>query len=280
MSPKTRADLTSIVLNVLLPCSIFSAYQRGLTPEILRWGLVVFLAAVGMQVLTFLLNKFLYNWIPPGRRLVLKYATMTNNASFMGFSVLGGIFGEIGILYGSIFIIPMRIMSWTSGLPLFTDLEARERVVSLVTNPCMVAVILGIGYVFVPFELPAFLTETIAVVGYCVRVMPMLIVGSILHGVKPKEVLDIHCFYYSFFRLIAIPAIMFGVLTLLDIDPIAISVTVLMAGMPSAVLTATLAEKYGKEPEFASKIVFVSIMLSIVTLPLIAYGLAWWGHQL
>ena len=237
-------------------------------------SLAVLLSACGLQILVFLLNKVLYLWVPPGRSLILKYATITNNAAFMGFPILGAIYGEIGILYGSIFIIPMRIVMWTSGLSLFTSMENKKRIITLITHPCLLAVFIGFGYAFAPFTLPRFLSDAIMWVGECVRVIPMIIVGSILSGVKFKEVLDKHCFYYSFIRLIAVPAIVFGAMVLLKLDPIVIGVAVLMAGMPAAVVTAALSEKYGQDSEFASKTIFISTALSIITLPLVAAALA------
>jgi hypothetical protein len=60
---------------------------------------------------------------------------------------------------------------------------------------------------------------------------------------------------------------------LLRLDPLVIGVSVLMAAMPSALVTAILAEKYGQDSSFASKTVFVTTILSVVTLPLIAAAL-------
>ena len=275
LSGKTRADLTDIVINIILPCSIFDAFQHGITIELMRSSLAILLSACGLQILVFLLNKVLYFWIPPKKSVILKYATITNNAVFMGFPILGAIYGEIGILYGSIFIIPMRIMMWTAGLSLFTSLDRKKNTIALVTHPCFLTVFIGFAYAFAPFTLPHFLTDAIRWIGECVRILPMFIVGSILSGVKPRDVIDKHCFYFSFLRLICIPAIMFGALSLLRLDSVVIGVTVLEAAMPAAVMTAVLSEKYGQDVDFASKTVFVSMILSIITLPIIAVALTW-----
>jgi hypothetical protein len=275
ISPKTRGDLTNLVIYVILPCNIFTAFHRGITPDMLRQSIIILLAAFGLQFLVFILNKVLYIKVPPEKRVILKYTTISNNAAFMGLPILAAVYGDLGILYGSIFLIPMRILMWTAGLSLFTRVDGKQQVVTLVTHPCMLAVVLGFGYVFAPFSLPPFLADAIRWVGECARVLPMIIVGSILSGVKLKEVLDKYCFYFSFFRLIGIPAIMFGALTLLKLDPVVIGVAVLLAAMPSAIVTAMLSEKYGQDSAFASKTVFVSTILSIITLPLIAAALAW-----
>ena len=241
----------------------------------LRHSVVILLCAFGLQLLAFILNKFIYIKVPPEKRVILQYTTIANNAAFMGLPILGAVFGDIGVLYGSIFLIPMRILMWTAGLSLFTSLDGKKQVKNLVTHPCMLAVFVGFAYVFIPFTLPEFLYNAIRWVGEVTRVMPMIIVGSILSEVKFREVLDKYCFYFSFFRLIAIPAIVFVVLRLLDIDPVVTGVSVLLAAMPSAIVTAILSEKYGQDSIFASKAVFVSTMLSIITLPVIAMILAW-----
>ena len=270
LSVKTRGELTNLTINIILPCNIFAAFLGGVTPEMLRVSVVILACASGLQVLAAILNQILYIKVPKSKQIILKYTTITNNAAFMGLPILGAVFGEIGVLYGSIFLIPMRIMMWTSGLSLFTSLDGKKKFVNLITHPCMVAVFVGFIYVFIPLTLPSFLETTIRWIGEMTRVMPMIIVGSILSGVKIRETLDKYCFYFSFFRLLIMPAIMFTVLWFLNIDPIVIGVTTLMAAMPSALVTAILSDKYGQDSIFASKVVFVSTMLSIVTLPAVA----------
>jgi len=269
-SPKTRADMTDIVVYVVLPCSIFSSFHKGITTDIIMQCIVVFAASLSLQLFVIVLNRLIYKKYPPERRVVLQYATITNNSSFMGLPILGAVFGPTGILYGSIMLIPMRIFMWTSGLSLFTRMNKKESVKVLATHPCMWAVILGIAYIFVPFELPAFLSVAISTVGETVRVLPMFIIGSILCDIRPRDMLDKDCYYYSAFRLFIIPAVMFGALTLLRVDAIVTGVVVLAAAMPTAVTAGMLSEKYGQDSAFASKIILVSTMLSIVTLPAIA----------
>ena len=270
MSKKTRADLTDIVLYVVLPCSIFSSFHKGTPPEILKQCVIVVIAAFGLQLLYFVVNRLAYIKIRQERRVVLQYATIVNNAAFIGLPVIGAVLGPTGVLYGSVALIPMRIFMWTMGLALFTDMELKQRLKVLATHPCIWAVILGFVYIFLPFELPAFLTDTIATVAACTTVLPMFVVGSILSDVAPKDVLNIDCLYYSLFRLVIIPSIVMGVMILLHIDPLVTGVIVLLAAMPSSTTSVMLAEKYGQDSNFAAKTIIVSTILSIITLPLIA----------
>ena len=75
--------------------------------------------------------------------------------------------------------------------------------------------------------------------------------------------------YYCAVRLLLIPLVVLGVLTLLHIDTLVTGVTVLLAAMPAASTTAILAEKYNGDAKFASAAVFFSTLLSLVTVPLV-----------
>jgi len=55
---------------------------------------------------------------------------------------------------------------------------------------------------------------------------------------------------------------------LLGVDPLVSGVCTLLSGMPAASLTAVLAAKYGQNYGFASQVVFLSTLLSMVTIPL------------
>ena len=268
-SAKTRADLTDLSINIILPCSILSAFNRTATPDLLRQSAIVLIVAFGLQLLAFILNLFVYKKIPDNRSAIMKHGMISNNASFMGFPIIGAVFGPTGVLFGSIFLIPMRILMWTSGLSLFTEAGGKQKLKMLLSHPCIWSVFVGFAYMFVPFELPQFIWNAITYIGDCARVLPMLIVGSILSGIKLKDMLDLQCYFYSFFRLIAIPAVLFVVLMLLKVDELVRNVAVLSSAMPTAITTVMLADKYDKDAAFASKLVVVSTILSIATLPVL-----------
>ena len=265
--------MTNLVIYVILPCNIFHSFETALTIDMLRQCAIVFAISTGAQLLYMLLNRILYNRIPQERRVVMKYATIVNNASFMGLPVIGSVFGTAGTLYGSIMLIPMRLFMWTIGLSLFTSSNKKQQVKRLATHPAIWAVILGFAYLFAPFRLPEFLSGAINIVGSCLTAMSMIVVGSILSEIDFKTILDRECFYYSAIRLLLIPAVLFVVLRLIGIDPVVTGASVLSAAMPAATVSAMLAKKYDADAAFASKLIFVSTILSLITLPLIALAL-------
>ena len=77
--------------------------------------------------------------------MVLQYATVCSNAGFLGNPVAEGLYGSIGLLYASVYLIPQRIVMWSAGISYFTESPSRKEVVKKVlTHPCIVAVEIGI----------------------------------------------------------------------------------------------------------------------------------------
>ena len=97
----------------------------------------------------------------------------------------------------------------------------------------------------------------------------MLIIGSILAGVKARSILDWKLYYFSAIRLIGIPAVMYLFFTAVKLDPLVRNVLVVMAGTPAGTITAMLAEEHGANAEFASQLILVSTLLSMITLPIL-----------
>jgi predicted permease len=269
----SRGELTNLVIYVVLPCNIFASFKIDMTRELLTSCAGILVIGFAAQALYIVLNRVLYIKTSPARRVVMQYATICNNSGFLGLPVMEAVFGDIGLLYGAVMLIPIRIFMWTAGLSLFTVTNTREKIKTLATHPCIWAVFLGFGYSLLPFELPGFFMRTVDAVGGCTTALSMLIVGAILTDVKlerARGALDRDCLYYSALRLIAIPGLIFAVLRLLGTDGVITGVAVLSAAMPAATTTAMLARKYGGDSPFAARLIMVSTLLSLVTLPLVS----------
>lgn len=98
--------------------------------------------------------------------------------------------------------------------------------------------------------------------------LAMLIVGSLLANLKLKEVFAEPSIYYAtLLRLIILPLLTMGIMRLLGSGGLVLQVMVTIMAMPAATTTVILAEKYGGNPEYASRIVFISTIISMITIP-------------
>ncbi len=264
----TRKQLTDLVIYVILPCNIVESFQVDLTHDLLISAGIVLVLGFAAQGLYALLNLFLYRRFDARRQINLKYGTICSNAGFMGLPLSLSIFGPTGLMYASVALLPIRLFMWSAGLSLYTSTTKKQVLKTLATHPCIIAVFVGFALMLSGLQLPAFLNDTIDSLGNCCTALSMVVIGAILSDVDPRTVLEPAVLYYVVIRLIAIPAFLFGVLWLLKVDALVTGIIVILSAMPAGSTTAMLAQKYDQDPEFASKMVFLSTLASLITLPL------------
>ncbi len=268
----TQNQLSNIILMIILPCSIIKSFQIDFDSHLLYSIITILLISFGIQFLYFILNKYLYNKMEIDKKVCCQYATMVSNAGFLGMPIAQAVFGDIGLLYASVFLIPQRIFMWSSGITLFTQGKQSNVIKQVLTHPCIIAIYIGLILMILRsfhIFLPASLSDTISLIGQCSTALSMFIIGGILSQVDMKTVFDPESVLYSLSRLIIIPFIIFCILRVFNFNGIPANLCVLLSAMPAASTTTILAQKYGGNALFASKLVFVSTLFSLITLPIV-----------
>ncbi len=70
-------------------------------------------------------------------------------------------------------------------------------------------------------------------------------------------------------KLIVAPFIVWLPVSIMELSKVQIEIAILETAMPSAMLSVVLAAKYGCDAQLASKLVFVTTILSVITLAII-----------
>ena len=121
-------------------------------------------------------------------------------------------------------------------------------------------------------KLPVFINDTLELLGDLTTPLSMLIIGSMLCESPSKE-----CFFYKklylivFIRLLFIPACIYFILKGIVNDKLLLSIPVILTSMPIATNAAIMANKYKANESLASQLVFLSALLSIITIPFISF---------
>lgn len=260
--------LTDLVIDVTLPASILKSFQIEFNGEILKSCMVIGAAALIIQVGSYVLGMVLYPGFGDERKRVLQYATICSNAGVLGNPIAEGIFGGLGLLYASIYVIPQRIFMWSVGLTYFTEAPDKKTLIKkVVTHPCIVAVVIGFLLMIFQIPLPGFVNLTIKQVAGANTFLAMMLVGTILAEVPLSSLADGATLYYSFVRLVFVPFLVFCGCRIWGIDGLVTEVSVVLSGMPAASVTAVMASKYHKDEVFAVRCVVLSTLLSMLTVP-------------
>lgn len=260
--------LTDIILYAILPCNIIKAFSQDMGDNFWVKFMQVLIIAVVAQFLSLLIASYGYRKIADGERQVYQYGTVCSNSGFMGNPLAEGVFGDIGLLYASVFLIPQRIVMWTAGVSYFQKGDHKADLYKKVLlHPCMIATYIGMIIMVFRLHLPVVLDSTIRSVSNCCTAMTMMYIGTILVDVDVKTLLNKRQIYFAILRLIVIPLAVFAVCRVCSINPLVMGVAVLLSATPAGSTTSLLAAKYGADEVAAAKSVVFTTLLSVITIP-------------
>lgn len=263
-----RQVLSDVTIHLFIPCNILKSFLGNLDLTVVQSSSVLLGLAIALELLYAVLNQFLYRGFPLERRKILQYTTLSSNSGFLGTAISEGLYGDLGLLYNSIFLIPMRIFMWSIGLSYFTAPPSKQEVFRKVLfHPCLVGLYLGLFFMLTPFHLPLLLDSTVRSMATCTTPLVMVITGSILADMTLRHFLDREVLYFSLIRLLGLPFITYLCCLVLPLDPTAKGIAVLMSGMPGASTTGLFAVRYNSDAPFATRCVVVTILFSVITIP-------------
>ena len=261
-------DFSTLMVDVILPCNIVSSFQTDLTGDMAAKTLQIFLISLAGQALALILGVLLFGKKDPDRRAAMKYAMICSNSGFLGIPIAGGIWGAEGVLLASVFLIPQRIVMWTVGLGWYSRNSGKNFWKNLFTNPCMVAVMIGLVLMFTGWRLPAVLSRAIDSLSSCTSGLAMFMVGMLVAHVQRREFLDKEVLWLTVLRLAVFPAALLLGCRLLRAEPTAAGVAVVLSAMPVGTTVALLSARYHRAEVYAADLVTVSSLISLVTIPL------------
>lgn len=270
VNEKLNQGLSSLVINVFLPCNIFTVflveeYDHSLT----RYFLLAMGIGFAVETLLYFLSKFLFIRVKDDRGPILRYATLSPNSGFVGIPVISGFYGQGGLLYLSAFLIPLYFYMWGFGLSFFIKTRFRDILKKLATSPALIAIILGFVLMVTGLRPPEFLDGALRGLGACTTPLSLVVTGSVLAGISPRSIISGLNIYYTLIRLFAIPLAVLGILMLCGAPALLTASIVMALAMPAAAATVMLATLYGANAGYASQIIFLSTVVSMASIPLL-----------
>lgn len=269
ITDENRPHFISIVLNIFLPAMVFNSFKT-LTPDLLRTGFYVLIASIIVYSAAYIVGALFFRDFEDKKRRILHYATLVNNVGFAGQPLAADMYGDVGTFYASVYLVPHRIFMWTIGISVLSSdktTSAKSALYKLIRNPSIIALVLGLLRGLFQIQLPPFVDRSMAQLSNAVSPLAAIMIGSIIATLDLNFIFEKGVIRYSFIRLIAIP---FSALTLakwIGLNETLIGVITILSSMPAGTATALLADSYGLDEKLASKLIFVSTTLSVITVP-------------
>ncbi len=273
--------LVKVIIKITLPLLIFTTFAgTELTDKILINFPFIFSASIFVVLVLFLLSnlsaKILHLNIE--NKALHNVHTMFGNVVFLGFPLLDALFpGGEGLIYATFFQLGHDTLMWTWGIYILNKGSKNKSSKNWkhLINPTTIAFVLGVLFLLTNIKIPNLLFIPLNKIGHTTIYLSMIYVGSVLAAVKLKSLItNFRSYILSFNKLLLGGLILFGVFKLLQIIGInvpqkAIIVSVLQTTMPCMIIISVLAQEMGLNSKQAVENIFVSSVLSIITLPFV-----------
>ena len=268
ITDENRTHFISIILNILLPALVFNSF-KNLTTDLLVSGLYILIASTLVYTSSYIIGALAFRDFDEKEQRIMHYATLVNNVGLAGQPLATSMYGDIGAIFSSIYLVPHRIFMWTVGISILSDRSTSKGSVfyKLLRNPSIIALILGIIRGLLQIPIPSFIDRSIGQLAVTVSPISAIMIGSIIVTIQLDSLFEKGVLRYMFIRLIAIPGTVLVISKFLRLDETIIGVLTIMSSMPAGTTTALLADSYGLDVELSSKVVFVSTVLAIITVP-------------
>ena len=278
MPVEASKPLSSMLMKVTLPATVFASLIRPFDAEFLKLGA----AAIALSLLFFSLFSVLslplsrLFRVPEGRRGMWCCCASYSNTGFMGFPVAYALFGDEGLILAVLINIPFNFLLYSVGVWMVCkDVPGAKGTFSLrkiLISPPNAGMLLGLIFYFAQLSVPEAVFTPIQHLSNVTTPLSMLVTGMNLAQGRVSDVIrDRDAVTSSLSRLLIFPVCAWAVMRLIPgLDALVLGVTLVIMAMPSPAATPIIGEQYNGNVQLGARVVFLSSLLCIVTLPLVS----------
>ena len=204
------------------------------------------------------------------RRGVVMQAVFRSNSVLFAIPLTESVFGKEGAVMASImvaFIVPLYNIASVAILEYFRGGKVSFPVLlkNILKNPLIIGAIAGVLFNILPVTMPTSLVKPIAELNSMATPLSLFVLGGSLHAANMKR--DILPLFAGIsLKLAIIPSIMVTTMSLVGISGAELFVVFCMFATPVAAASYPMAQSMGGDADLAGEYVFVSTLLSIVTI--------------
>lgn len=263
------AQMTDLLLYAVTPCVVIHAFQRPFDPNTARAIAVFAVAGAAVMVFGMAVGTLLFRKGEENARAVQRFAMVFSNCGFMGIPLAGAVCGADGTLYASVFVVIFNLFQWTYGFAVMSGKKLSLK--NAVVNPCVIGVAVGLPLFLLSVPLPSPLQNAVSMMADLNSPLAMIVIGTHLAKTDLIRTLkDTRCYFASLMRLVVMPALVMAIACFVPwLDRNQTLTLAVMCGAPVAASCALFAAKYKRDSLLAGRLVALSTVFSLLTLPLL-----------
>ncbi len=272
VSDAINQEIGGLVINIALPAFLIISMNQSFSVEMLQKSgvfiLLSFAVYAGFAVTSKMFSSVL--GVTGKAKDVFEYVLLFSNVGYMGYPVVKVVFGDQGVFYTAVYNLSFNVLVWSYGVYLMNRNSDHKAERKGFLNPGLVAVLIGFTLFVTSTELPKPLYETLKLIGDTTTPLSMMFIGFILAQTSFRELFsDWQVYALTAIRLVIQPAFVWIALRSCGLSGLLLQIPVLIAAMPAAANTAIIASKYKSDYQLAAKVIYISTLFSVMTIPLV-----------
>lgn len=275
LSESSTSALNKLIFKLLLPVLLFNNIRTLDVTTAPGVGFASFIAVslVAVFVAAYLLVPVFVK--EPRKRGVMVQGVFRTNFAILGIPLAEAMFGDAGKIAVTLALPIVTILNNVLAVvalssPTGQKADVRKLLRDIVTNPLIIACVLGALVLVSGVKLPAFADKVCTQVGGITSPLSLLVLGASLRwqGVKDNRLLLI---WTVALKQAIIPAVMLTLAVLLGFRHAELGVMLILYGAPCAVSSYPMAEAMGGDGALAASQVVLTTVFSMGTLFILIY---------
>lgn len=272
-------DLTNLLIDVSIPCTIVVSLIRPYSSLLMKNTGEVFVVVMVYHLAVAAIAYFLSGVlkVDPKKRGSWIFALVFSNNGFMGYPLMYALYGSEGLFIMAMGNVAQNVLIFSLGLKIVTMNYGggdKIKLRSIIFTKQNIAVVIGLIIFVTQLAVPKPIVTLLTYVSNLTVPLSMMVVGMSLSRYEVKHMFtDKEVYRLTLVRMIIFPALMVVAFRLLHInisDSLPMAILFYTAALPSPAFTSIMAERYNTSIGFASKCVFVTTILSVLTVPFFA----------
>ena len=274
-NPKISEYIARPLIRFGIPLSVMGLLlKEGIDINLIKSAFLAF-SIIGLLIVLINIFPTFKKRLP---NYTLQLAGLIGNTSFLGIPIAMALLPSKTINFTIGFDLGTTLFAWIFG-PFFLQEKSIEKNIpnikgllnALINSPASRGII-GVLLAYI-FQIDGILGNFLWIPARIVIALAIIIVGTRLGLITNQKgkIFDLNeeIKFSILLKLFILPLIIFIVSKLLNFDFYQSSAVILQAGTPTAISTILMAEAYGVKQKIASKILFTTTLISIITIPLL-----------
>lgn len=277
LTPGFSKKVSSLVMNVFLPASVFLSITDGVgqidARELPHIVLMLTLLIAVSYIVAFLFARLMGRRTEDPATLELSVSAM--NTLLVGLPIVQGVYGSLGVLYTGLSNLPFNLALYTYGVWRLGStgpnghggLRLRD-----MFTVVLIGTLIALGIFCLGLPVPGIFRRFLSIASGATTPMSMVVIGVTMGSEDIRTALkDKRVYAVCLLRLVLIPLLVWLMMRGLTANALLLKTCVVLAACPTGIIVPIISLQYGHDPTLASNSVIVSTLLSLLALPAIIF---------